>query len=994
MFDAANCTSTEDADGVLSIWMPTKVNWSWDDEGSAEAIITVEDDLGVAVNQWATTEMELVVENDIQLDGLRVWEETGRQLFPMDWVRGGFNLSFSGSMHFQDSQLMPPAGSFSLRVIGQNVTYDGDPMGEPVTLYEEINPAFGAYNMTFTSPIESQPGGMIFYVQAVNLENGSTYTNPDYNSIRLILDGNSPLVLSATPMDDEERHAGASGVGQAVSIVVQDSVDPPRQLNLHYWVGCKASEAIGCTDYNFDGLPNEDEYELVTLSSPETRAGGLNIFEGLIDDSMLLHKQRVSFYVSGQDEQDNEIAMGKGPVCPISSITCGDRPGEVLPDWDADLVTYHIRQEFEPEVDLGNSSILGHDDYEPLHPGVPYTAQIKLSDINGWQDIQYVQVALGGDFDDDESSLFISLAEGVDGLPKAVMATGSDNIAVSNLYSTVSLEDGSDSVIIIQARFQLTWMFPEAYDTDGESHFLPRIKVTDMPCNDNEIVPCFEVEEGLGDDWWSLDNDFRFDTESGKIRAIELRNSENHYNPENFETIIGAGQALRVSGRVLFAEDETPAPPGTFDVVFGDFENNWRTSTREDGEFSLDLLVPPVRSGRLDLRLSMDDMPGLALDETAFSPRVRLAVDNARPTIDSISLNGVPQGSPISIGDASNLEVILITNDENGFDINEAAVLHYRVKAGEAEISRGSVLLPDITPFGQQFFWSGSLDLTDSGATTLLPSYAVDVWVSGSDEAGNPYDTLSNSMAEPFASWPLALVGPRIDLQDESTTLQWDVPSPYVGDTAMMVVQTTNLGGNGDVSFALQELVDGGFWSTVSMAEVEATAGNPVSVSLPVVAEASAGSSLDYRVIVLVDDVEMDRHTVDSLLIKEETVRDGEALTQQLSADVFSVSLFVIALASVSFGLYAMVLRRRMLAPESEEEMADQTEVVAEEMKAAKTVPQLAQPPAPTSPIPPPPTGPDRSRPAPVPPSGLPEGWSQEQWNSYGWQYIDALSNK
>ena len=88
--------------------------------------------------------MALVVENDIQLDGLRVWEETGRQLYPMDWVRGGFNISFSGSMHFQDSQLMPPAGSFSLRVVGQNVTYDGDPMGEPTVLYEEINPAFGA----------------------------------------------------------------------------------------------------------------------------------------------------------------------------------------------------------------------------------------------------------------------------------------------------------------------------------------------------------------------------------------------------------------------------------------------------------------------------------------------------------------------------------------------------------------------------------------------------------------------------------------------------------------------------------------------------------------------------------------------------------------------------------------------------------------------------------------------------------------------------------
>ena len=600
--------------------------------------------------------------------------------------------------------------------------------------------------------------------------------------------------------------------------------------------------------------------------------------------------------------------------------------------------------------------------------------------------------------------MFISLAKGADGLPVAVMTSGSDNIAVSNLYSTVSLEEGNESVIIIQARFQLTWMFPETYDTDGESHFLPRIKVTDKPCNDNEITPCFEVEEGLGDDWWSLDNDFRFDTEQGKIRAIELRNSENHYNDENFETIIGAGQALRVSGRVLFSEDETPAPAGAFDVVFGDFENNWRTSTRDDGEFSLDLLVPSVRSGRLDLRLSMDDLPGLALDETPFSPRVRLAVDSARPSIDSITLNGVEGGSLLSIGDSSNLEVVLVTNDENGFDLGEAAVLHYRVKAGEAEITRGSVLLPDTTSFGQQYYWSGMLDLTDSGATTLLPSYTVDVWVSGSDEAGNPYDTVSNSMDDPFSSWPMALLGPRVDLQHENTTLQWDVPSPYRGNNATMVVNTPNLGGDGDVMFALQELVDGGFWATVATVGLEASSGSTLVASLPVVAEAPAGSSIEYRVIVLVDNVEMDRHTVDSLLIKEETVRDGEALSQQLSSDVFSVALFVIALGSVSFGLYAMVMRRRMLAPQTEEEVADQTQEVAAEMNAAKSVPTLAvpapqqapAPPAPAAPvasIPPPPStlGPDRSQPAPLPPTGLPDGWTQEQWNSYGWQYIDAL---
>ena len=104
--------------------------------------------------------------------------------------------------------------------------------------YQEANPAFGDYNITFMSPIESTPGGMVFYVQAVNLENGSTYTNPNYNTIRLILDGNSPLVISATPSDGEERHVGSAGAGQPLSIVVQDTVDPPNQINLHYWVGC------------------------------------------------------------------------------------------------------------------------------------------------------------------------------------------------------------------------------------------------------------------------------------------------------------------------------------------------------------------------------------------------------------------------------------------------------------------------------------------------------------------------------------------------------------------------------------------------------------------------------------------------------------------------------------------------------------------------------------------------------------------------------------
>ena len=1048
-FDVANCTSTIGSDGVVSIRLPVSVNWGWDDESSLQALISVEDDLGQAVASWETEDLDIIIENDIQLDGLRVFEETGRELYSQDWVRGGFNLSFSGSIHFQNSQLTPLAGQFSLRVLGQNVTYDGDPIGEPLLLAQEQNPAFGGYNLTFQSPLESSPGGMIFYVEAVELQNGSVFTNPGYNTIRLVLDGNSPLVLSSTPGDGEERHAGPpSPGGQAVSIVVQDSVEPPNKLTLNYWIGCIASQLIGCSDYNFDGLPNSDEYVLKTLTSPDTQPGGLNIFEGLIDDSMLQHGQSVSYFVTGEDAQNNAIAMGGGPVCPDSNIACGYVPGEVAPNWANDLGTYKIRVEFEPELDLENSTILGHDDLSPLHPGIAYTAQIILSDRNGWQDIQYIQLALGGDFNDDKTSVFISLTKDADGNPRAVMESGSANIAVSNLYSSVNLDETNNSIIKILARFQLTWTFPESFDTNGLTHSLPKILVTDLPCNIGEVEPCFEATAGLGNDHWSLDNDFRFDTMEGHIRAVELRDGTNHYNSDFTETLIGAGQALRVNGRVLFSEDETPAPPGAFDVVFGDYDNTWKTSTRDDGEFSLDLLIPSVPSGHLDLRLALTDLPGLAMDETPTFQRVRLAVDSTRPSIGSISLNEVSSGSNLSIGACNNLLVMLETIDDHGFDLSEPVVLHYRVRAGEAEISRGSIPLPDATPFGGLFFWSGNLDLTDSGATTLLPSYMVDVWVSGSDSSGNPFNTLGNSITQPIASWSLALLGPNIDLDAASSSLSWDDPSPITQQTVELEFEVQNLGGKGDVAFVLQRAVNGGFWENIARVDLVATAGGIVTGTLPAVANVEAGENIQFRLLVLVDEVEMDRKTLDPLLVKEETIRDGEALAFQAQEGKFSIVLYMIALLSLSLATWLLVMNRRIRSGDLEVGIEDQTAEVIDELNHSKVLPEIAEgipppvglvfpPPNPevafssnvhptVAPLPPPSANlqpassvvqnitynitdsavgdipnsiagsdpqasPTQRAPPPIPPTGLPQGWTQDQWIHFGSQYVDAM---
>ena len=88
-------------------------------------------------------------------------------------------------------------------------------------------------------------------------------------------------------------------------------------------------------------------------------------------------------------------------------------------------------------MDVDNSTITGHDDMAPLHPGISYTATSMVSDINGWWDVEFVQLALGGDFDDDETSIFAYISQDSDGMPQMYLESGGTGLAVSNLYSSI-----------------------------------------------------------------------------------------------------------------------------------------------------------------------------------------------------------------------------------------------------------------------------------------------------------------------------------------------------------------------------------------------------------------------------------------------------------------------------------------------------------------------------------------------------------------------------
>jgi len=179
---------------------------------------------------------------------------------------------------------------------------------------------------------------------------------------------------------------------------------------------------------------------------------------------------------------------------------------------------------------------------------------------------------------------------------------------------------------------------------------------------------------------------------------------------------------------------------------------------------------------------------------------------------------------------------------------------------------------------------------------------------------------------------------------------------------------------------------------------------------LPTIANGQVGDSMEFRLLVLVDEVEMDRKSIDPVLIKEQTIRDGEALAQQAQEGTFSIVLYVIALLSLSMAMWLLVVNRRIRQAELDGPSEDQTEEVLEEMSLSKSLPAIdsnipppmglnmgSQPamaptqtiaPAP-QPIAPQSTG--TRAPPPLPPTGLPTGWTQDQWNHFGWQYVEAM---
>ena len=166
--------------------------------------------------------------------------------------------------------------------------------------------------------------------------------------------------------------------------------------------------------------------------------------------------------------------------------------------------------------------------------------------------------------------------------------------------------------------------------------------------------------------------------------------------------------------------------------------------------------------------------------------------------------------------------------------------------------------------------------------------------------------------------------------------------------------------------------------------EIEIGSGKKVQIHIKTIAEGNDGDTLEYRILLLDSGVEKERISISPLLIKEEVERDGEALATQISNSQMSVVMYLITMCAMSYAVWMMVQIRRIRRGEEIDE-SDQTAEVVSTMEDNKLIPDVpnfdAQVPV------------QHTGSPPLPPDGLPAGWTMEQWEHYGEQYLSSMGS-
>ncbi|HIL65407.1 MAG TPA: DNRLRE domain-containing protein, partial [Candidatus Poseidoniales archaeon] len=300
---------------------------------------------GLSVNRPSS--QKTFHENRLHITSFVVYDETAPSdsstiVEPTEWVAGGDTLRVAGTIRFLDETSYPMVNDvvINLQNISGNGTVDSS----------------GAYSIFTQVPSLNQYDGLTI---GANLSIND-YTTPGLAHLTFNVDATSPGMLANSPIGTRilpEQN-------QLFNVTITDGSDSlgldNGSLMMRYWVE-------GLHD-DGDGIPQYSEY----ANKPLLRVNQSDYFHAKFDDTFNAHGQLVSIFIEGSDKVGN--LLGSGPGVANDSI--------------------HYTSLVPQSSTLENFSFTlpGGD---TLVPGHLAWINLTLSDINGLEDLEKIELILG-----------------------------------------------------------------------------------------------------------------------------------------------------------------------------------------------------------------------------------------------------------------------------------------------------------------------------------------------------------------------------------------------------------------------------------------------------------------------------------------------------------------------------------------------------------------------------------------------------------------------
>ena len=428
-----------------------------------------------------------------------------------------------------------------------------------------------------------------------------------------------------------------------------------------------------------------------------------------------------------------------------------------------------------------------------LHPGQNYSIQIPIQDVNGYGDIQEVEVDLSSDSNED---LIIQWSA----------MNGCSTSSIGIIIQDCSILGDTHH---FEPMFTLEVVLSFAWDFNADSSMERQVRIT---ASDDSGQSHSNELDGV----WRYSSEMEID-----LASVAFSNNSAFIAPEDVG-ILSADVVWTKSGQLVH---------NIIDVVaYVDGVENYGISVNGTTDLQV---IAPNSTGIFSITMDLVNLPSGAIDRTVSDDIVAwMVVDgNAPKVLQVLSPNPLDL---VQERDWKNLSFEIMVNENEGLDLDSMRMQWLLIPHGmeipELALLGGNVSMDLIagTGAGNSIPLSGIIDVD-----SLIPelsrgtSWDLWIWVEGHDMAGHEIEATFNSRTSPLAIFQLA--NRDSDLRIESKDIIIPSENKAVGDTILLNITIHNDGQiSGLTSIRVEVVEDGDNRRLVDIVNVDVPAGSSI----------------------------------------------------------------------------------------------------------------------------------------------------------------------